>query len=234
VSDFFLHVSVLASDRVHLLYKTQLDHYRRLRRVPASVFHDFVPMSRIPAPPEEPGRVVLLVGAPWYLKGADVLIQAFKRVMDEFPDVTLKIQGYNPDSAELEALAAGCPRIEIVKAVPNPETLARISRALVLVLPSRCEGMGRVLLEAMGAGVPVIGSDAGGIPYYIRHGENGFIFPSGNADELAMRLGELLGSAELRKKLGSQGYEMAHTLFSERVYVDEFTRMVEAAVRGDR
>jgi len=232
-SDFCLHLTVLASDRVHLLYKTQLDHYRMLRRVPASVFHDFVTVSLIPSPPQEHDRVVLFVGAPWYLKGVDILIQAFKKITDEFPDVMLRIQGHNPNSPELEAMAAGWPRIEIVKPVANPETLQRISRALVLAHPSRCEGMGRVLLEAMGAAVPVVGSDAGGIPSYIRHGENGFVFRSGDADELAVRLRELLGDAELRDKLGRKGYELAHTLYTERVYVEQYTRMVEAAVRGD-
>ena len=232
-SDFCLHLTVLASDRVHLLYKTQLERYRLLRRVPVSVFHDFVPVALIPAPPQERDRIVLFVGAPWFLKGVDILIEAFKKVTDEFPDVTLRIQGYNPDNSALEAMAAGWPCIEIVRAVPNPETLLRISRALVLVHPSRCEGMGRVLIEAMGAAVPMVGSNAGGIPSYIRHGENGFVFPSGDADELAVRLRELLGDAALRDKLGRKGYEMAHTLYDERVYVEQYKRMVEAAVRGD-
>jgi glycosyltransferase involved in cell wall biosynthesis len=233
VSNLFLHISVLSSDRVHLLYATQLDHYRWLRRVPASVFHDFVPLSRIPAPPAEPGPVVLMVGSPWYLKGADLLIDAFRRVQSEFPEVRLQIQGYNADSGRLEAMVADCPRIEILKAEPNPQVLERISRAMVLVLPSRCEGMGRVLLEAMGAKVPIIGSDAGGIPHYIRHGENGLIFSSGNADELTAGLRELLADPELRRKLGAAGYEKAHASLDERAYVEEFTRMVEATGRNE-
>ena len=125
-----LHVSVLMSDRVHLLYKTQLQYYPLLRRVPCSIFHDFVPVSLIQPEEVDREKVVLLVGAPWYLKGADLLIKAFQRVSAEFPDVTLRIQGYNPDSTVLEALAIGIPSVEIVKAVANPETIRRISRAL--------------------------------------------------------------------------------------------------------
>ena len=231
-SDFSLHLSVLLSDRVHLLYRTQLAHYPLLRRVPASVFHEFVPMSLIHPAEGDGERVALCVGSPWYPKGVDLLIEAFRSVGAEFPDVTLRIQGYNPDSAKVEALAAGIPRIEIVKAAPYPQTLRRISRALLLVLPTRCEGMGRVLIEAMGARVPVIGSDAGGVPHYVLQGENGLVFPAGNVDELAGRLRELLANEELRRRLGSKGYELAHTLYTERAYVDQFTSMVEAAVRG--
>jgi glycosyltransferase involved in cell wall biosynthesis len=228
-SDFSLHVSVLMSDRVHLLYKSQLGHYPLLQRVPASVFHDFVLLSLIP-PPAEPEQVVLLVGAPWYLKGADLLIEAFGKIAAEFPEVTVKIQGYFEDKDKLEALIAGSPRIEIVKAVPNSETLIRISRALILVHPSRCDGLSRVIIEAMGAGVPVIASDAGGNPNSVRDGDTGLVFPSGNADELRKRLSQLLGNRELRERLGRRGYEVAHTEYSEQVYVDQFIRMVEATI----
>jgi glycosyltransferase involved in cell wall biosynthesis len=232
-SDFSLYVSVLMSDRVHLLYKTQLGHYPLLQRVPSSVFHDFVLLSLIPSQGRrEP--VVLLVGAPWYLKGADLLIDAFLKIADEFPDVTVQIQGYYPDKAKLEALIAGSPRIEIVKATPNPETLRRISRAMILVLPSRCEGMGRVMLEAMGAGVPVIGSTAGGIPHYIQHGENGLLFPSGNADELGKQLRRLLADPGLRERLGRRGYDLAKAAYSEQAYIDHFVRMVQATVDDSR
>jgi glycosyltransferase involved in cell wall biosynthesis len=58
--------------------------------------------------------------------------------------------------------------------------------------------------------------------------------PAENADELARRLRELLSDPELRRRMGAKGYEMAHTQFSERVYVEQFTRMVEATVRGER
>ncbi|MGA3023954.1 MAG: glycosyltransferase family 4 protein [Bryobacteraceae bacterium] len=233
-SDLSLHLSVWFSDRVHLLYRTQLAHYPMLRRAPSSVFHDFVPVSLIRAAEGERERVALFVGAPWYLKGVDLLIEAFRRIAGDFPDITLRIQGHFPDRAALDALAAGVPRVEIVKAVPNPETIGRISRALVLVHPSRCEGLSRVLIEAMSAGVPVIASDAGGNPYCIRDGQTGVLFPAGNAGQLSERLRELLGDEELRRRLGSRGYELAHTQLTEQVYADQFTRMVQAAVHGGR
>jgi glycosyltransferase involved in cell wall biosynthesis len=229
-SDLSLHLTVWFSDRVHLLYKTQLAHFPMLRHARSSVFHDFVPVSLIRAAEGERERVVLFVGAPWYLKGVDLLIEAFKKIAGEFPEVTLRIQGHNPDNHRVEALAAGVPRVEIVKAVPNPETIGRISRALLLAQPSRCEGLSRVLIEAMSAGVAVIASDAGGNPHCVSDGEAGLLFPAGNADELSKRMRELLTNDELRTRLGSRGYELAHTRLTERVYVEEFARMVQLAV----
>jgi glycosyltransferase involved in cell wall biosynthesis len=220
------------SDRVHLLYEAQLGHYPRLQRVPSSVFHDFVLVSLIPRA-AEPERVILLVGAPWYLKGADLLIKAFKNVAAEFPEVIVRLQGYYEDKDELEVLIKGTPRIEIVKAVANPETLQRISRALILVHPSRCDGLSRVLIEAMGAGVPIITSDAGGNPYCIRDGETGLVFPSGDAVELGRRLRELLANRDLRERLARKARQVAQTEYSEQVYVDQFVRMIRATVQAN-
>lgn len=232
VSNLSLYVSALGCDRLHLLYTTQVDRYPLLRRVPRSVFHDFVPISQIPQAEGDPEQVVLLVGAPWFLKGVDLVVEAFRKIADEFPDVTLRIQGFYPDRAQVDALVDGSPRIEIVKAELNPETLRRISRALLLVHPSRCDGLSRVLIEAMSAGVPVIASDAGGNAHCVRDGETGLVFHAGNADELRIRLRELLADGELRARLGRKGYETAHAEYSEQVYVDRFTQMVEATVRG--
>jgi glycosyltransferase involved in cell wall biosynthesis len=229
-SDLSLYVSVLCSNRVHLLYKTQLKGYPLLNRVPASVFHDFVPVSLIGPVDGAAEPVVLLVGAPWFLKGADLLIAAFRNIAEDFPDVKLRLQGYYPDGSELEALTAGSQRIEILKAVPHPETLNRISRALILAHPSRCDGLARVLIEAMAAGVPTVASDAGGNSYCVRNRETGLVFPSGDVSELSRCLRQLLADPELRKRLGSQGYELAHTQYTEQVYVDQFAQMVQATI----
>ena len=78
-SDASLYLAMLSCDRVHLLYKTQLSGYKILRRPPASVFADFIPASAVPRS-QEIERTVLLVGAPWYLKGVDVLIHAFHQL----------------------------------------------------------------------------------------------------------------------------------------------------------
>jgi phosphatidylinositol alpha-1,6-mannosyltransferase len=84
----------------------------------------------------------------------------------------------------------------------------------------------------MAAGVPVVGSDAAGIPDLIHQGENGFIVPGGNVRELEERLRQLLADPELRRRMGANGYEFAHSQLSEQVYVERFTAMVADAVRG--
>jgi glycosyltransferase involved in cell wall biosynthesis len=162
------------------------------------------------------------------------LIEVFQRLAPDFPVVNLKIVGWylKTEREQLEALTGGSKRIELVRAASNQVTLPIISGCLVLVHPSRCEGGPRTVIEGLAAGVPVVGSDVGLIPEVIRHGENGFIVPGGNVRELEARLRELLADPELRRRMGAKGYQFAHTQLTERVYVDKFTSMVAATVRG--
>jgi glycosyltransferase involved in cell wall biosynthesis len=228
-----LHLSCWLTDHTHLLSPGQLAAYPLLRRTPGTVFHEFVPVSAVPhqtQPPVEP--TILLVGAPWFLKGADLLVAAFRELSPEFPTLRLKILGHYPDGDPLRQLASDLPRVEILKPRLHPEVLEIISQATVVVLASRCEGMGRVLLEAMAAGVPVVGSDIGGIPFMIRDGQDGFLFPRENSRALAHRLRAILGDPDLRQRLADAAYQRAHQHFSEAIYVRQFRRMVDDTVAG--
>jgi glycosyltransferase involved in cell wall biosynthesis len=93
-----------------------------------------------------------------------------------------------------------------------------------------------VVIEAMAAGIPVIGSGAGAIPYLIRDGYNGFVVPVGDVSALETRLRRLLSEADLRRTMGERGYALAHSKFSEQAYVEQFTRAVTEVVgeRGSR
>jgi glycosyltransferase involved in cell wall biosynthesis len=227
-----LHICLWSCDRAQLRAPGLIAPYRMLRKVPVSVMVGFVPVSMIPCHVEGEEKSILLVGAPWYLKGADLLIEAFRRLSADFPNVKLKLLGHfpSPEGDPLRALAAGSPQIEIMKARPNPEVLEILRKATVFVLPSRCEGTPRVVIEAMASGIPTIGSDVGGIPYLIQEGQNGFVIPVGDVAALEARLRQLLSDAELCNKMGVRSYERAHTDFSEKAYVDRFAQAVEDVV----
>ena len=225
VADSLLRLVVRHADCVKLLYPGQLEGYRGLRAIPAHVFHEFVPLSTI-QPSGEDGRYVLFAGHPWYLKGVDILVRAFGMISSEYPDYRLSIVGYIDDKLNLSGLTNGHPRIEFHGPMSYEQCLERISKCSVLVLPSRTEGMGRVLLEAMAARKPVIGSDVDGIPYYIQNRETGLIFPSEDVLRLAENLREILSNREFAMSIAENGYQKVINSLSEKAYVARYEKML--------
>jgi len=104
----------------------------------------------------------------------------------------------------------------------------------VFVLPSLNEGMGRVLVEAMAAGRPVVGSRTGGIPDLVRDGENGLLVSAGNEAELADAIGRLLSDPQWAMSLGRRGRADCRR-FSLESMVEKIDRLYwDLLGKGDR
>src|SRR5690606_1579468 len=101
----------------------------------------------------------------------------------------------------------------------------------VLVLPSRQEGMGLAILEAMAAGLPVIGTSVGGIPEAIVHGRTGFVISAGDYESLARHLRQLMQDEQERITLGTRGKERAFNMFNRPAQLEKVARMY--AIRSD-
>jgi glycosyltransferase involved in cell wall biosynthesis len=113
-----------------------------------------------------------------------------------------------------------------------PEAYRRLD---VLVLPSRTtatwkEQFGRVIVEALWCGVPVVGSDSGEIPWLIGLTEGGLVFPEGDRAALAERLQRLRVSPELRRNLAASGRSAVERLFSVPAATDSLERLLSGAL----
>ncbi len=148
-------------------------------------------------------------------KGVQVLLQAVNGLAGEW---RLRILGSGPMQPQLEALARRLNVVERVtfeSPVPSAQMPAFYNQLDALVLPSLTrphwkEQFGRVLIEAMACGVPVIGSRSGEIPHVI--GQAGLSFTEGDVQELRARLSQLMGAPALRADLSRRGRErvLAH------------------------
>ena len=94
----------------------------------------------------------------------------------------------------------------------------------MLVLPSLNEGMGRVLVEAMAAGKPVVASRVGGIPDLVRDGETGYLVPAADEKALANGIKKLLDDPAKAKQLGLRGRERCRQ-FSLEAMIDKLDKL---------
>jgi glycosyltransferase involved in cell wall biosynthesis len=90
----------------------------------------------------------------------------------------------------------------------------------LFALPSLNEGMGRVLVEAMASGKPVVGSNVGGIPDLIKSGENGFLVEPRDVNGLAAAIEKLLLDKNMRQAMGKKGQTIAPN-FSEAKMIEK-------------
>jgi glycosyltransferase involved in cell wall biosynthesis len=201
------------ADGIKLLYPSQIDYLRPILSPKViHTFPDYVNLALFQNLGEE--KVILFAGFPFFVKGVDILITAFKRLAAKYPDWTLKVLGWFPDPTELHACINGHPQIFHHEPVYHRDMPRHIGRCAILALPSRTEAMGRVLLEAMAAGKPRVGANVGGIPTVIEHGVDGFLFPPEDVDQLVGFLDRLMGDPALRHSLGRAGQARVAREFS--------------------
>jgi glycosyltransferase involved in cell wall biosynthesis len=183
----------------------------------------------------EPGseeKVILFVGHPFWLKGVDVLIAAFRSISERYPDWQLKILGWFPDKALLDNAIGDHPRIVLHPPVFRTDLPQHVSSCAIFVLPSRAEAMGRVLVEAMACGKPRIGSNVGGIPTVIEHGVDGLLVEPGDVQDLARALESLMVDSDLRRRLGAAGLARAQVQFAEPALSAAEAELYDAVVRA--
>ena len=153
---------------------------------------------------------ILFVGTNMQRKGLPTLIKSAPKIISQFPDVEFLIAGEDKTIPVLEKL---CRELNVERNFhflgwkSQTELMDEYARADVFVLPSLTEALGVALLEAMAAGLPVIGSDAGGIPEIIRHGENGLLVSPDQPAELADAVLRILSDREFAAHLVERGYE---------------------------
>jgi N-acetyl-alpha-D-glucosaminyl L-malate synthase BshA len=158
------------------------------------------------------------------------VVRIFERVQREVPSVLLMV-GEGPERASAQALARRLGidgRVRFLGRQDHIEELTGI--ADVFLLPSELESFGLSALEAMASGVPVGGSDAGGLPEVVKHTETGFVLPVGDVEGMAARTIEILKDDEHARELGQAGRRRAASLFGAERVVSQYERFYEAVL----
>jgi glycosyltransferase involved in cell wall biosynthesis len=168
--------------------------------------------------PEDTVLVCVAFHAP--VKGVDVLIEAMGLLRSRFPRMRL-IQVGGPeeplDPLPTELLKRQAERAGMADRIlwlgyrnDVPDLLAAGD---IYCLPSRSEGLPLAVLEAMGAGLPVVGSAVGGVLEAVEHGRTGLLVPSESPQALASAIASLLSDEGMRRRLGAEGRAVVRQRF---------------------
>lgn len=187
-------------------------------------------------PAYEGEREKVIVGAGRFngQKNFPLLIRAFARIAENFPEYKLVIYGQGGLLESYQSLAEELgigDRVEFPGFCTNmPEVL---EKAGMFVLSSDYEGMPNALMEAMASGLPCVSTDCGGggARFLIRDGENGLLVPIGDEVAMAEAMEKVLSDEELAAKLGNTARKLQETLAPDKIY-GEWERFIRQICEG--
>lgn len=156
-------------------------------------------------PSRHDAKIVVAAGRLFPQKGFDLLIPAWAKLVEAYPDWQLRIYGNGEKKAQLRALIEEHHLYNHVFLMGHTTRLDdELAKSSVYVLSSRFEGLPMVMIEAMSHALPVVSFDCPTGPAdVLTHGVDGLLVPEQDPDALADALARLMGDAALRAEMGT-------------------------------
>lgn len=219
-----LHFLIASEDKFSVVHSgINLDRFSNLSVDSA----DMKRKLRIP----EGNLVVGTAGRLTPVKGQRYLIEAARKIVDVRLDTTFVFLGDGELLDELKNMTTKLSVEENIKFLGWRQDVAEVMSTFdIFVLPSLNEGMGRVLVEAMALGKPIVASNVGGITDLVIDGKNGFLVPAGDVETMVVRINDLLESPEKRKKMGKYGKSRSVN-YSSGLMVKKIDQLYRAALQ---
>jgi glycosyltransferase involved in cell wall biosynthesis len=221
------------SDRVRTVSGYTTGLVRELGLEPAGVFPaymDLEPFLERPLVPLPVQPRALFVGVLERYKNVDGLADAWRAAAPRVPEATLQLVGAGALQRVVEGLVADLPRQTTwIPRLATEDVATALDQVTLLVLPSRSEGMGRVIVEAFCRGRPVLATRVGGIADLVEDGANGLLVEPGDQAALVDALVRLLTERDLAVALGEGARRTAEAwLQTPEQYAERVRALVEA------
>lgn len=180
-----------------------------------------------------PARL-LSVGRLYWTKGHEYVMSSVKLLIDRGLSVHLRIVGEGDflDAASFCRQQLGLEDVvTLVGAAPPAHVVGELVDADIFVLGSVSEGFGNSVIEAQAMGLPVVVSDAGGLPENVADGVTGFIAHRRDPVAMAEKLAFLIDDPDLRQKMGQAGRKRVETLFRLEDQIRAFESLYDEVCR---
>ena len=198
--------------------------------VSSSIKHSEIILSEEIAVRRNPEFRILFIGRPSMEKGINVLLEAFKKLVDNGKNVTLTMIGVgkeelNRNLINFEVEEKYLSRISCHGFIPwGGQFISIVKECHCLVMCSFSEGTPRVIIEAMALGCPVIATKVGGVSTVI-NGSNGLLIPVGKVESLTEAIEKLQNDEEFRLSMAKQALEDVKNFTLER-FTDVFKKLI--------
>jgi len=216
---------ITISQKVRKLYEGVVDN-EKISVIPLGVDTDiFKPAGKRV---NKDGYEVLYVGYLYKLKGVEYLIKSLALVARERRDVKLRVVGEGPDKSRLEALARALNlegRVLFEGFVPHTEIVKCYQQCDIFCFPTLGEPFGKVVLEAMACGKPVIASNVAGSAETIENEKTGFLTPPAQPQTLAKAILELIGDQQKMKRVGANARAVATQSYSWENIAEKYHKL---------
>jgi glycosyltransferase involved in cell wall biosynthesis len=225
-----LTLTLRYADGIKVLNTDQEAHYRRLfPRKSLYRFPSFVATEYFESLACYQGDYLLFVGHPFYRKGVSVLIEAFKRVAEKHPKASLRIMGHcmEGELARYATIAGRHPGIAFIKPGWIEDVGEQMRGCYALVNPARSEAMGRVHVEAMACGKPIVATRTNGALECVEDGQTGLLCAIDDIEDLAAKLDEILSNPDRAAQMGRAGKIRQQNMFSETITTEKYHAMLE-------
>ena len=179
--------------------------------IPQGIQPQYLSLSTKPA--KEP--IILSVGSISERKGHLFLIKAFEKVHRKIPAARLIIAGSLTEETYLDKMKSEIENnrlqdsVDILTNIPQDELLRHYQTASIYALHSQEESQGIALVEAMAAGLPVVSTTVGGIPFVVKNGESGLLSAYSDVNSFAHNIIRLLDDKDLRDRMSLSAREIA-------------------------
>lgn len=167
------------------------------------------------------------------VKGLEYAVDALKLLVDQGVDVELYHIGEDPQGKLRKYVAQSPAKSRVVLAGRISPAWGVMKTFDCLVVPSLSEGLGKVIIEAFGCGVPVVATNVGGIPELIKYGVNGLLVEPANASQLADAIRKVLLDVDLSAQFRVMGKKVFRERFEASVVVASYVDLLRKAVSAE-
>lgn len=180
--------------------------------------------------------VIAIVGSISERKGHDRLFSIFPQLVDVIPNLKLWVVGEAGNSKKEQQFFEKLPNKghPNIKFVGFRNDIPQIMNSIdILAVPSRYEGMGMVIVEAMAASKPVVGANCGGIPEVINNDETGYIFNGNDLSDFNHKLLTLCKDKSIRIEMGNKGYQRVISQFDRKEQLNKVIQILKKVNKND-